>query len=89
MKTVQEELAKAPPEAFERHVPKTFWTDEEVLEVMHLLENEGLTRKEVATRIGRSRNAVCGLAHRVNTETDAFDETPELNGTLPPRWWKR
>jgi len=56
-------------------------TDHQLLELMHMLEAEGLTSAEAARhmghRLGLTRSAVCGLRFRVNNDTDA-EETRAL-----------
>lgn len=69
------------------HKPKPL-TDEDLLEMMHLHENEGLPYAAIAERMGRTRNAVAGAISRVRREI-ANDSTAHLDGTMPPRWWKR
>jgi transposase len=64
-------------------------TDEEILEILSMHEVDGLSFAEVARRTGRTRNSIAGLKRRVNWDTDMVDETPELNGTMPVRWWRR
>jgi transposase len=64
-------------------------TDEEILEILSMHEVDGLSFAEVARRTGRTRNSIAGLKRRVNWDTDIVDETPELNGTMPVRWWRR
>ena len=64
------------------------WTDSQMLEILHLHDNEGLKAAQVATRFGTSKSAILGLVHRIRTHTDRFDVTPDRNGTMPPRWWQ-
>ena len=64
-------------------------TDQQLLEIMALHEIDGLTAREIAARFGKTRSAICGIIHRINTETDLHDLTPHRNGTMPARWWKR
>jgi len=62
------------------------WTDQEILEMLHLRENEGLTCAAAGQRLGRNKNAVIGMGHRIakaQLPGDAGD------GTMPPRWWER
>ncbi len=70
--------------------PQSEWlTDEQILEILALHDVDGLSFAEVGKRVGKTRSAIAGLKRRVNWDTDMVDETPELNGTLPARWWKR
>jgi len=62
------------------------WSDQEILEMLHLRDNEGLTCAEAGRRLGRGKNAVIGMWHRIaraQLPGDAGD------GTMSPRWWKR
>lgn len=62
------------------------WTDERILEALHLKDNEGMTAKAVAERMGVTRNSVIGMIHRIKVaevDGDAGDHS------MPPRWWRR
>jgi len=67
---------------------KTRDDDLRELEMMHLIEVEGLTQAAAAERLGLKRNAVVGLYWRINTQTDKHDVSPYLNGSMPERWWE-
>ncbi|MGB1214946.1 MAG: hypothetical protein ACPG4X_16380 [Pikeienuella sp.] len=62
-------------------------TDEDILEMMHLRENEGFTMQMVADRVGVGRNSVIGLVNRVNNQANKHSDNQD--GTMPPRWWRR
>jgi transposase len=64
-------------------------TDEDILEILTLHEVDGYSFSQIARMTGRTRNAIAGLKRRINWDTDPVDETPHLNGTMPPRWWQR
>lgn len=65
-----------------------FWTDAEMLDALER-RAQGESAAVVARAMGRSRSAVLGLYHRIDTETDKADRTPRLNGTMPPCWWRK
>ena len=63
-------------------------TDEQILDILHLHEVEGLTASEIGPRFGKTKNAIFGMIFRIRTETDATD-TGHGNGSMPPRWWAK
>lgn len=63
-------------------------TDEEMLTALDMMEQRGLTAAAAGKALGRSRGTLLAMKHRVHEQTDWHDQTPELNGTMPPRWWK-
>lgn len=67
----------------------TGWTDTEMLRALHMRDHEGLEAAQVAARLNRTRNSTIGMLYRVDKQTDAVDESPHLNGTMEPMWWKR
>ena len=64
------------------------WTDEQMLEALHLRDVVGMTSPDVGKRFGVSKGAILGLEMRVRQQTDAVDVSPHLNGTMPPQWWR-
>lgn len=58
-------------------------TDEEILHILDLHDNEGLTFTEIGQRVGKSKSAIAGLAHRIKK----VSEPSEHDGTMPRRWW--
>lgn len=60
------------------------WTDGDLLEALHLADNEGLSAAKIAAHLGRTRMAVIGRLNRVRQNTGAS----EHDGTMPPRWWE-
>lgn len=46
-------------------------TDVELLELMHARDAEGVTAKVMAARLGRTRNAICGVWFRIDRDADA------------------
>jgi transposase len=69
-------------------------SDEMVLEILHLVEGEGLTRRAAGARVGVSTNSVAGIVHRVRTAErdlgweDEARKPENRDGGMPPRWWK-
>lgn len=63
-------------------------TDEQILDILHLRDVEGMKYEDIGARYGRSKSAIIGLVYRVNTETDAADNGVG-NGTMSERWWER
>lgn len=62
------------------------WSDEDILEALHLRDNENMKAADIARRVGFSRSSVLGQFHRIRTaevEGDAGD------CSMPPRWWRR
>ena len=64
------------------------WTDEQMLELLHLRDALGIAAREVGERFGASKGAILGLEMRVRQQTDAVDVSPHLNGTMPSQWWR-
>ena len=67
---------------------RSFFSDREILQILHLKDVEGLTCRAIGERFGKSKNAIIGLLSRVNKETDASDPDGNGNGTMPPGWWR-
>lgn len=65
------------------------WTDEEVLEVLHLRDHHGLSAARIARRLGVSRFVITGLWRAINRAEQRFDAAGVGNGTLAPKWWVR
>lgn len=65
----------------------TLLSDEEILLALDLRDNEGMTMEQIGQRLGRSRNAVSGMMHRINQAMK--DDNGVGNGTMPRKWWKR
>ena len=64
------------------------WTDEAILEALHLMDHEGLTAAETGRRFGVTKNAILGLRYRARHESERhFGEAGD--GTMPPGWWRR
>lgn len=62
------------------------YTDEEILTALHLFENEGKSARDIALRLGRTRNGVIGAMHRVMT---SVEPDSKHDGSMPPLWWKK
>ena len=60
-------------------------TDEEILHILDLHDNEGLTFVQVGQRIGKSKSAVAGLIYRIKKASEPSCH----DGTIPRRWWVR
>lgn len=60
-------------------------TDEEILHILDLHDNEGLTFVQVGQRVGKTKSAVSGLIHRIKKAS----EPSHHDGTMPRRWWVR
>lgn len=67
--------------------PNHFWTDAEILEVLHMRDHRGMTAKQIAAATGKTKNAIIGLWHRV--EAAMRDDNGTGNGTMPSDWWRR
>lgn len=62
------------------------WTDEQMLEALHLRDHAGLSYDSIGDRFGKSKNAVAGLFNRIRSEEQPGDAG---NGTMKPKWWVR
>lgn len=58
-------------------------TDADLLQILQL-RDDGLTMRQIAARMRMSRNAVLGLYHRIQRDT----EPSEHDGTMPYGWWR-
>ncbi|MCB5411499.1 helix-turn-helix domain-containing protein [Pseudogemmobacter faecipullorum] len=47
--------------------PRSFWTDAEMLRAL-ALRDSGLSCGQIADRLGRSRNSLAGVLHRIDHE---------------------
>jgi len=62
--------------------------DEDVLMVLHLTDNEGVTCKEAGERHGMTKNAVIGLRNRIRKTAYCYDGCKKyLDYSLKPLWW--
>lgn len=63
--------------------------DEEILKMLDLRANDGLSAAKIGARFGLSKNAVVGKLHRVKTEEihDCACVKPENRDGGMPRWW--
>jgi predicted DNA-binding protein (UPF0251 family) len=65
------------------------WLEQDMLHVLDLVDNHGMTRLAAGATVGRSKGAVIGMLDRVRKET-AEHWPPDTNdGTMPQRWWER
>lgn len=73
-------------------MPKVFTRaeDEELLNILHLRDNVGLTASAVSKRCGRSRAAILGLEHRIRQDAlSCICAKPEnQDGGMPALWWR-
>lgn len=66
------------------------WTDEEILRALDLKAHDGLSNGQIAKALGRPRNAVIGVFHRITRdhENDSRRLSPRYrDGALPRGWW--
>ncbi|MFQ6551886.1 GcrA family cell cycle regulator [Aestuariibius insulae] len=68
------------------HPKATDWTDQRLLQLLHLRDVEGLTFAQIAERFGVSRSSVVGAYHRIDK---VMRDVPadRHDGSMPPRWW--
>ena len=65
--------------------------DEDVLMVLHLTDNEGVTCKEAGERHGMTKNAVIGLRNRIRKTISCYDgcqKNDNMDYSLKPLWWQ-
>ena len=71
---------------------ETTWTDEEMLEALHLTDAVGLSHAEVGAALWRARNAVAGILHRrargPRRHHSGDPDSRRHDGALPPEWWR-
>ncbi|MFQ6553413.1 GcrA family cell cycle regulator [Aestuariibius insulae] len=62
------------------------WTDQRLLQLMHLKDVEGLTFAQIAVRFSVSRSSVIGAYHRIDK---AIRDEPldRHDGSMSVRWW--
>lgn len=59
-------------------------TDAEIFTILELRDS-GLPFSRIGERVGRKRNEVLGIYHRI---TKAAEPADEFDGTMPYGWWK-
>lgn len=76
------------------------WTDEQILSILDRHERGRESAAEIARTYGVSRSSILGIIFRVNADTDRAERAPlpfgysspskpeNLDGGMPPRWWK-
>jgi transposase len=64
------------------------WTDEQLLTILDLYDNEGMTFKQIGERFGVSKNAIAGLMKRLRDDTNKHFPPCNAEGTMPRKWWK-
>lgn len=67
--------------------PSSF-TDAQLLRMLDL-QAEGVSPKAIAARLRCTKNQVIGALYRIRKDTDRLDLTPERNGEMPPKWWRK
>ena len=65
-----------------------FRSDEEMLEIQHMRDHRGMSRQQIASRIGASKAYVGTLLRRIDQQTDKHFPPCDAEGTLPPLWWQ-
>lgn len=65
----------------------TRWSDQEILTMLDLRDNEGMSVADIARRFKVTRNTVLGIMHRVKRDEKPGAE--KHHGTMPRRWWLR
>lgn len=67
------------------------WSDQDLLQIMHLTDVEGLSRKQLAERLGKTTNSIVGVISRINRESDIHTcqcvKSKNKDGGMPPKWW--
>lgn len=65
-------------------------SDEQILMVGHLRENEGMTFNAIAERMGMSRNSVAGIMSRLRRDPgpSVCRKSENCDGGMPPLWWR-
>lgn len=64
-------------------------TDEQILEAMRANRLERKSYAKIAKDWGATRSSVCAMMSRIENDTDRWDVTPHLNGSMPDAWWRR
>lgn len=72
-----------------RHDLKNWWSDEQKLEVLHMLDHQGLTTAQVAAKTGSSRRAIADMRRDIMTASRKYWPDTTGDGTMPPLWWRR
>lgn len=66
--------------------------DEQILKLLDLCDNEGMTIARAGRRCRMTKNAAIGLLYRIRIESALvpdFCEKPEnRDGGMPRNWWK-
>lgn len=63
-------------------------TDEEMLMLLYMRDHQGMTREQIANRIGAKKPYVGTCLSRIDQQTDKHFPPCDAEGTLPPLWWK-
>jgi transposase len=69
------------------------WTDEQILTMLDLHANEGLSEREIAARFGVTKNVIVGLRGRVRGDDrkvpDLCQRPENRDGGQGRNWWRR
>lgn len=71
--------------------PPTRADDEALLAMLDLRDGEGMSARQIAARVGKTRSAVCGAFARVKNEevTECRCERPDnRDGAMGRGWWR-
>jgi hypothetical protein len=65
--------------------------DEQLVMLMHLRENDGLTFGQIAPKLGMTRDAALGAYRRLRFAYESWcecDKPENKDGGMPPLWWR-
>ena len=65
------------------------WHEQEILKILDLHENDGLSYTQIANRLGVTKGMIAGLIANIKRQLKATDPDGNQNGTMPRRWGKR
>jgi len=64
--------------------------DEELLMVLHLTDNKGVSCREAGRLFGMTKNAVIGIRNRIRQTAECYDgciNPQNIDYNLNPLWW--
>jgi hypothetical protein len=64
------------------------WTDQQMLHALYMRDHQGKNLREIGKALGRPRNSVVGMMHRMNVDLAQSDPDGNQNGTMKPLWWQ-
>ena len=65
-------------------------SDEHILQVLHLVEQRGISYSDIGSRMGTTRSAVSGIMNRYRESyVDECEciKAENRDGGMPARWW--